>query len=869
MKFSTNKTRATLIALFLTLTIAVPLAALPATNAQGQGELTSYAYMDAAPNPVGVGQRTYISMWVDASLPESLYTNDIRRHGYTLTIKDSDGNVVDTEEWAVVEDTTGVAFTSFTPDEAGTYTLLFEYDGQEYTWNSTSRERQWTGTVFLPASKTVSLVVQEEPIPDPIYSYPLPTEYWTRPIDGQNLDWYTISSHWLRGEYFGSFALPGGRLNLWQRDGTGPNTGHIMWTMPVEFGGVVGGTNVRVNGSTYYSGGSYEGRFGDAIIMQGRLYFTMPLGHSGGGGDYVCVDLRTGEVIWSRDDLGSAGGYSDSKGELYDFDSQNQHGVGGGILWQVESRGGAGNWFAYDGFTGKWMYNITDVPRGSEVYTNRGEIVRYVLNYNDGWMALWNWTEALDTRQGGAGYATGSWRPNGKSINTSDAYSWNVTNLPDLSGASSPSIVYILPGDLIIGRSSSITTGTYQMSSRVMDDPWTVWAISDRDDGTRGNLLWKKDYPAPDNTIGLTFGPLDPVNRVWTMAEAETMQWLGFSVDTGNELWGPTDTEIRDMQYFSSGSGAGQRAVTAYGNIYVQGYGGELFCYDTEDGTLLWKYNNTYSGLSSPWGLNPILLATVADGKVYAFNNEHSPNAPLYRGYKVYCVNATTGEEVWAMDGWAGTIGGHGVSTCVLADGFFAYYNFYDNSVYSVGKGPSATTVTAAPKVSVHGDNVLVEGTVMDIAAGTQQDEQAARFPYGVPAVSDESMSAWMEYVYMQKPRPSNATGVGVTLSVLDPNNNYYEIGTVTSDSNGMYKLLWEPLVPGEYTVIATFAGSESYWPSHAETAVGVTEAPEATPPPTEPPAPATDMYVLGSTVGIIIAIVVVGLVLVLMLRKR
>ena len=73
--------------------------------------------------------------------------------------------------------------------------------------------------------------------------------------------------------------------------------------------------------------------------------------------------------------------------------------------------------------------------------------------------------------------------------------------------------------------------------------------------------------------------------------------------------------------------------------------------------------------------------------------------------------------------------------------------------IYCFGKGPSATTVTASPKVSVNGDSVLVEGTVIDTAAGTKQNEQAARFPNGVPAVSDASMSAWMEYVYMQKPR--------------------------------------------------------------------------------------------------------------------
>jgi len=80
---------------------------------------------------------------------------------------------------------------------------------------------------------------------------------------------------------------------------------------------------------------------------------------------------------------------------------------------------------------------------------------------------------------------------------------------------------------------------------------------------------------------------------------------------------------------------------------------------------------------------------------------------------------------------------------------------------------------------------------------------------------------------------------------------------------------MWEPPVPGKYIVQASYAGSESYWPSHAETAFGVTEAPAATPEPTPEPASLADMYIVPGIIGIIIAIVVVGLVLILMLRKR
>jgi len=118
----------------------------------------------------------------------------------------------------------------------------------------------------------------------------------------------------------------------------------------------------------------------------------------------------------------------------------------------------------------------------------------------------------------------------------------------------------------------------------------------------------------------------------------------------------------------------------------------------------------------------------------------------------------------------------------------------------------------------------------------------------------------------MQQPKPNDATGVDVCISVLDPNGNFYEVGRTTSDTSGFYKLSFIPEVPGEYTIIATFEGSESYWPSHAETAIAVGEAkPTATPIPVVN-LPPTELYFAISTIAIIIAIAIVGL---LLLRKR
>ena len=300
--------------------------------------------------------------------------------------------------------------------------------------------------------------------------------------------------------------------------------------------------------------------------------------------------------------------------------------------------------------------------------------------------------------------------------------------------------------------------------------------------------------------------------------------------------------------------------------MYLQGYGGELFCYDTKTGNLLWKYNNTDSGVDTSWGLMPIFISAIADGKVYAFNNEHSPNSPLYNGYSIYCLNATTGQEIYKMLSWSGQTGGGGGNTAVLADDSLVYYNYYDNQLYCVSKGPTKTTVSAPSLAAASGQSVVISGTVMDISSGTTQNEQAARFPNGVAVASDESTSAWMEYVYMDQSKPTNFTGVTVAISVIDANGNYRTIGTTTTDSSGTYGFTWIPDIQGEYKVIATFAGNNGYYGSYAEAYFAVDEpAPTASPYPVTS-LPPTEMYFAASTIAIIIAIAIVGL---LILRKK
>jgi hypothetical protein len=113
-----------------------------------------------------------------------------------------------------------------------------------------------------------------------------------------------------------------------------------------------------------------------------------------------------------------------------------------------------------------------------------------------------------------------------------------------------------------------------------------------------------------------------------------------------------------------------------------------------------------------------------------------------------------------------------------------------------------------------------------------------------------------MEYLYMQKPCPTNTTGVPVKLEAFGADGSYTEIGTVTSDPYGNFKSAWTPTKQGLYTIMVTFAGSDSYWSSYAATGLSVGPAPAA---PVEIPAyPDYTPIFLGMTAAIIVVAILV-----------
>ena len=105
----------------------------------------------------------------------------------------------------------------------------------------------------------------------------------------------------------------------------------------------------------------------------------------------------------------------------------------------------------------------------------------------------------------------------------------------------------------------------------------------------------------------------------------------------------------------------------------------------------------------------------------------------MYRGHKLWCFDATTGEQLWNISGQ--------MLSQTIAYGYLLTTNAYDGGVYCFGKGPTSTTVTAPMTAVTTGSSVIIQGTVTDQSPNAKD----------TPAISDKDMTAWMEYLFMDK----------------------------------------------------------------------------------------------------------------------
>ncbi len=837
MKISTKKST-TMIALILMLTIAITPVAVPLASAHDPPFIVpTWAFISVEPNPSGVGQALFINFWLDKVPPTAAQFYGDRWHNFTVAVTKPDGSKITLGPFS--SDAVGGAATTYTPDQLGTYSFVFSFPGQTVTGENpppggTTTNPQQIGDYFQPStSRTATVVVTQEQV-QYLPSNPLPTGYWSRPIFAQNNNWYSIGGNWLGA---GAYNATGNFAPYT----AAPNTGHIVWTKPYAPGGLIGGEygDSRQN-SNYYSTAQYETKF-SPIIMNGILYYTLIPGSSTSRQGWVAVDIRTGEEIWFKSTPNAL-----LRGQLFDYVSPNQFGALA-YLWDThpnKSPNTGTTYGMYDAMTGEW---ILDIVNGSSVtwvssaggYGSQGEMLGYYINTRDWTMNLWNSSRCILLGQGAQQGITSDinwqWRPpQGGSISWNLGIEWSVPMATTItadngtmvninaayaeSAGVSANLAIAKIADVILVTNTPGPQTSFQQPGYIITE---AYSLQD------GHLLW--------GPLNLTLtkwarirGPATMSSGVFTVFTFETQEYSGYSTTTGQKLWGPVS--IADPNdpwgyYVTS-------YENAYGNLYSADFGGHVYCIDLQTGTIKWNFWTGTSGYETPYGVWPIVnFQCIADGKIYV-NGGHLYSPPLFQGGMVYCLNATSGDLLWSMPDFAITNG----AASAVADGYFVLPNAYDNQLYTYGMGPSATEVSIQNDVVTFGSSVLLKGMVTDESAGTKTTDKVARFPNGVPAISDENMDAWMQYVWMQQACPADLTGVPVHLTAIDPNGNYQDIGIATSNALGNFAFVYNPPVPGLYTVTATFEGSNSYFSSMAGTSFVVTSTASAavvTPAPT------------------------------------
>ncbi|HSV48994.1 MAG TPA: PQQ-binding-like beta-propeller repeat protein [Candidatus Acidoferrales bacterium] len=851
------------IAILLIVSMTTSTLMTPALAQSFTGHKKSYAYIGATPNPVAVGEQVLLHI----GITEALQITEDKWRGLTVTITKPDNK---TETLGPFDtDSTGGTGTVYVPDQEGTYKLQTHFPAQWYNYSSFDIFSMTMSNVKCYYEADDSDILELAVGAEASQFWPgfgLPTEYWSRPIDSQIREWNVISGSWLSpSSIFGNDQSAG----LGQDDA--PETAHVLWQKQLQIGGLAGGIGLSEQ-AAIFPGDAYEGKFSSSLVIMGILIYQK-FDAVGGNktNNWICaVDMHTGVTLWEKTLYNPSGNVVVPQyGQIMYWKSFNTQGVHAYLFCGISGGffGGASSTLeAFDPYTGRWLFTYTNMPSGSRMYGPNGEILIYTVNQQAGYMTLWNSTALIDaywgTTQNSPNF--GSWQPQGKTINATgpcpkttatpygyNGYTLNITIPKGLPG----SVQLAYYDDVIVGYQRLETYGFFN-SITLNDAPFVIWAF----DAQTGALKFNKTHSAPPGNITLSVACGSQEERLICIWSKELTQFWAYSIDTGEKVWGPTPAQ-NYLDVFA------MYPQIKYGILYSNGMSGIMYAYDAQSGDQLWNYTykDPYSETlwSDYWSsLRPRI---ISDGKIYLGQSEHSVNQPQPRGAPFVCLNATTGKEIWSIAGmlrqtdWGGS--------AVMGDSIIATMDTYNQMIYAIGKGATATTISA-PDIGVdYGRSITLKGTVLDVSPGTSSEKVKLRFPNGVAAVSDGTMSDWMLYVYKQFNPPTNGTGVEVSINVLDSNGNYRTIGTTTTDTQGFYTYSWTPDIPGEYKVYAVFSGSKGYYGSQSESSFTVEQAPQPTPTQqTQTALPPFELYMVALSLVFIIALAVATLLIV---RKR
>jgi hypothetical protein len=797
------------------------------------------AYLSFRPTVVGKGQDVLINMWITPALHVSRYIV-----GYVVTIQKPDGTTETKTLNSYRADTT--AYFEFKPDQVGQYKLKFDnpgayYPAGNYTINAGAFVSQtanaytnFTQTCYYKPSSTgwQTLTVQEDMVASwPVV--PLPTDYWTRPVQPDNREWSTIL-----GDY--PWYGPAKQANFpWDTTNpytasqyrytpyvTAPNSAHIAWIRTSSIGGMYGGDNGPWSSS---SGGGTP-----SIIFMGRAYqvITKASPDAAGTASYLqCYDLRTGNIYFERQMF--SGEASPSAIE-YDPGHPEVPGAGDSPLGFAQALIGfnSGRLYKFSTVHGGMTANFSIAPLTTATYIMNGYAlgVQTIGSGPSTTYRLINFTTFSSPYHSASDTVL-----NPASIISNITWPWSSIGTYDLQAGYTAQIASISPP----------SAGAYYGANIKIANMMTGQIICDKNDTA---TVYSGSCTVADHGK-VAFLGMDGKYHAYTLSTG-AVAWVG---------------EAMDYPWSQPGFGA-YSVQSAYGLIYREAYDG-VYAFHWNDGSIAWHFagpaatpfetpyideNGTTTYSFNAGGL-------VADGKIFIYNTEHTASQPITRGWRIYAVNATTGAGIWSITGC--------MSPGPMADGYLTASNGYDGQMYVFGKGPSLTTVSAPQTAITANTPVIISGTVLDQSPGQP----------GKACVSKESMSTYMEYLHMQQPIDGiwhniTITGVPVSIDAIDPNGNAQHLGDATSDVSGTFAFQWTPTIAGQYKITATFMGDDSYGSSYGETAaIVVNAAPTATVTPNINPivgATASDVMTY-SMLAAVLVIVALAVVAVLIIRKR
>jgi outer membrane protein assembly factor BamB len=819
----------TLIAIFAVSIIAPLVTALPGITYPRK----TAAYVDVAPAVIGVGQEAAVTIFI---VPRPVTYSGAPPYPYaysgvTVTFTRPDGT---TDTFmpqipsgafpAGVVDTLGTLIFNYKPNMAGEWSVTVSMPAGNFT-SSTG-----VATYTECTSEARRFTVTEEPQNGGLLNgYPwaeLPDSdaYWTWPISSNNREWSAVSGEWLGAMYNEAYvANQGGN---WQQYSLGPGTGHILWKTPYTTGGLVGGSYGSIS---YYTGYNGPEAVAYDVIMNGKIYHNLA-----DGTGFECIDLVTGEKLWTRTGATINCGIHLPGNEFAQGVSSRSAEDTGVVL--AASFGNTPQGCLFQNAGTRWNYY--DIIGGKQLYTfaNVTSSSQYLV---DGTPLVY-------------GYYMRDWNPTTEKYNVSQVYCWNLTKVvgsdwptglewvadatgPNQAGTGSARCGFVLSAD---------------MSSVVLISSGGVFVNGFN--AETGKSIWNLTLPYTNEASS----NMMPVQLYGTnnflLSDAATSTYYCYSALNGDELWStqvgtfPWNTQMGNLVKVNDDE-----------NVYIGGPDGTMTALRLSDGHIVWHtapINSTeYNSNSLPFWRG----VKAAEGRIYVRTGPPPQYAinPFSRFAVMLCINSTTGETIFTLNG--------GIQPCAISAGYLTAYSQYDGNYYCVAKGKTSTSVTAPMTSITTGAGIIIQGNVLD---------QSPAQP-GTPAVADSSMSEWMDYLHLQNAsllnNPPTPKGVPVTLTALDPNNNIQIIGQATTDASGQYSISWEPPIPGVYTIKASFEGSDSYWSSSAETAINVVElTPASTDSPQTNLATTVDLM-MGLAVGVIAIIIAIAIVGVLILRKR